>query len=173
MPALPPANDGSDLEGGGGGGGGGSGSGEEVILQPPSIDQDQQQQPLSPQLKTEVVLPMAPSLREAVLSQTPMTKREFSAPVTISGGGPSNATPVATRTRLSEGEKLQLLRLCVQRGEEYCGRREEFWARRTEEMNSLLSQGRTHNQGRTISNARTVVSNMLKKYELEFPEVRP
>jgi hypothetical protein len=83
---------------------------------------------------------------------------------------PLAAVPrAASRTRLSDGEKLQLVRLCLDRRDEYLGKKDVFWSKRTEEMNALLQRaGRRTNP---ISGARCVIKNLLKRYHREIYQV--
>ncbi|KAF8242092.1 hypothetical protein K440DRAFT_640202 [Wilcoxina mikolae CBS 423.85] len=72
---------------------------------------------------------------------------------------PSVAT-AETRARLTDGNKLQLVRLCVAHGEEYLGPKEEYWLKRTVQFNRM--------KGTNMANARTVVTALLKKYKMEM-----
>ncbi|RPA92457.1 hypothetical protein L873DRAFT_1805053, partial [Choiromyces venosus 120613-1] len=60
------------------------------------------------------------------------------------------------RASLNESERLQLVRLCCTRGEEYLQGKEKFWVCRTEEFNIATSKN--------IANARSIVMCMLKLY---------
>ncbi|KAG0123473.1 hypothetical protein HOY82DRAFT_544232 [Tuber indicum] len=60
------------------------------------------------------------------------------------------------RASLTENERLQLVRLCCTRGEEYLRGKEKFWICRTEEFNATASK--------RIANARSIVMPMRKLY---------
>ena len=55
----------------------------------------------------------------------------------------------ASRVRLTDQEKLLLVRLCVLHGEEYLGPKEVFWTKRTAEISEKTRK--------RIGNARTIV----------------
>ncbi|KAF8243443.1 hypothetical protein K440DRAFT_637350 [Wilcoxina mikolae CBS 423.85] len=65
-----------------------------------------------------------------------------------------------TRARLTDGDKLQLVHLCVAHGEEYLGPKEEYWRKRTVQFDRM--------KGTNMANARTVVTALLKKYKMEM-----
>ena len=60
---------------------------------------------------------------------------------------------VRQRANLRESERLQLVRLCCTRREEYLQGKERFWDRRTQEFNATSSKN--------IANARSIVMRML------------
>ena len=70
---------------------------------------------------------------------------------------------VRQRVNLSESERLQLVRLCCTRGEEYLQGKERFWDHRTQEFNAT--------SGKNIANARSIVMRMLKTYTMRLSKV--
>lgn len=52
-----------------------------------------------------------------------------------SGREAPKATATLTRTRVTDGQRLQMVRLCCLSGEEFLGPKEDFWAKRTIEFN--------------------------------------
>ena len=68
-----------------------------------------------------------------------------------------------TRIRLTDGEKLLLVQLCIQHGEEYLGRKEVFWTKRTAEI--------LQRTGKRIGNARSTVTDLLQKFKMEVAAV--
>ncbi|KAF8542003.1 hypothetical protein BDD12DRAFT_877287 [Trichophaea hybrida] len=75
-------------------------------------------------------------------------------------GAPLSVAAAETRARLTDGDRLQLVRLCVTHGEEYLGPKEEYWLKQTVQFNRI--------KGTNMANARTVVTALLKKYMMEM-----
>ena len=74
----------------------------------------------------------------------------------------SKATTTLSRSSLTDGQRLQIVRLCCQ-GEEYLRSKEDFWTKRTTEFNRAT--------GKTVSNARTVVTRLYIKYRSDIADV--
>ena len=68
-----------------------------------------------------------------------------------------------SRTRLTDQQKLLLVRLCVLHGEEYLGPKEVFWTKR---MAEILQK-----TGKRIGNPRAIVADLLRKFKAEVAVV--
>jgi len=77
----------------------------------------------------------------------------------INAGGKSKQT----RISLNDGDRLQLVHLCVKAGEQYLGVKHKFWAARAQELENIT--------GKKLSDPRSTVDGLLKKFQDDIKKV--
>lgn len=106
---------------------------------------------------------MEPQLRRLSDSATPIAAGIVLASL---AAAPENSSPkekTVQRSRLTARQQLHLVRLCCERGEEYSGPKENFWAKRTAEFNRVT--------GKSVASARTIVTRLYREYLAKAAEV--
>ena len=82
---------------------------------------------------------------------------------TATGTRAPSTQAASSRSSLTDGQRLQLVRLCCLKGEEYLGSKVDFWAKRTMEFNLAT--------GKAVSSARTIVTRLYIKYRSDVADV--